>query len=120
MAYLLGALARKFQLSVGSLVRLLDERMHDHHTLADEKTVERATDAGLPARPELEETFAKRPRMGETKIRAVFDQEFHQTGIVRKDINGPRLDLSKDALVEILDLVAHGRRLAKMRTLRNA
>jgi hypothetical protein len=38
----------------------------------------------------------------------VFDQEFNQTSIVRKNVNGPRLNLGKDALVEILNLVAHG------------
>ncbi len=90
--------------------------MHDHYTLANEKTVERTTDAGMPARPQLKEAFAKRPRMRKTKIRAVFDQEFNQTSIVRKDVNGPRLDLGKDALVEIIDLVAHRYRLAKTRT----
>lgn len=90
--------------------------MHDHYTLANEKTLERTTDAGMPARPQLKEALAKRPRMRKTKIRAMFDQEFNQPGIVRKDVNGARLDLSKDAPVEILDLVAHKYGLAKTRT----
>lgn len=90
--------------------------MHDHYTLANEKTVERSTDAGMPARPQLKEAFTKRTRMRKTKIRAVFDQQFNQTSIVRKDANGPRLDLGKNALVEILDLVAHRHRLAETLT----
>jgi len=94
--------------------------MHNHYMLANEKTVKRPSDAGMPARPQLKETFAKRPRMRKTEIRAVFDQEFNQTSIVRKNVNGPRLNLGKDALVEILNLVAHGFMLAKTRTRRNA
>ena len=90
--------------------------MHDHHTLADEKTVERPTDAGMPARPQLEEPFAKRPRVGQAKTRAVLGQEFNQTSVIRKDVNRPGFDLGKDARVEILDLVAHGRMLANTRT----
>lgn len=89
------------------------------YTLANEKTVERSTDAGMPARPQLKETFAKRPRMRKTKIRAVFDQELNRTSIVRKNVNGPRLDLGKDALMETLDLVAHGGMQAITRTRRN-
>jgi hypothetical protein len=81
--------------------------MQDYHTLANEKAVEHPTDARMSARPQLEESVAKRSRVGKTKIRAVFGQEFNQSSGIRKDINRPRLNLGKDALMEVLDLVAH-------------
>jgi len=45
----------------------------------------------------------------ETKTGAVFDQELHQTGIVRENVYGPSFDFGKDAVVEILDLLSHDR-----------
>jgi hypothetical protein len=32
------------------------------------------------------------------------DQQFHQAGVVREAIDGPRLDLRQDAAVEVLNL----------------
>jgi hypothetical protein len=81
--------------------------MQDDHTLANEKAVERPTDARMSARPQFEQSFAKRSRVGKTKIRAVLGKEFNQSSVIRKDINRPRLNLGKDALVEVLDFVAH-------------
>jgi hypothetical protein len=46
----------------------------------------------------------------------VINQEFDQTSIVRENVNRPRFDFGKDALMEVLDLEGHGRRLAKTRT----
>jgi hypothetical protein len=45
--------------------------------------------------------------VGKAKTRAVLDEEFDQASVVRKDIDGPGIDLGKDTLMEILDLVAH-------------
>ena len=93
--------------------------MQDHHSLADEKTVEHPPDPGATPRPKLEKPITHCPRMRKAKVRPVIDQEFNQASIIRKDVDRPGFDLGQDALVEILDPVAHDHMLANVLTRRN-
>ncbi len=85
---------------------LLDERVQHDNALADQKAIERAADARPTARPKFEQPVAERARMRKAKTWPVFDQQFNETHIVGKNIDRPRFDLCKDALVEILELNA--------------
>lgn len=54
--------------------------------------------------------------MRQAKARTVFGQQFNKTGVVGKDIDWPRFDVGKYALVEVFDLERHAAMLANMRT----
>jgi len=54
------------------LLGLLDEGVHDYHTLADQKAVERSANARTSARSELEQSIPERTSVRKPKIRALF------------------------------------------------
>ena len=45
-------------------------------------------------------------------------QKFDQASVVRQNIDRPRLDLSQDTLMEVVDLIGHTRMLANTLTVR--
>jgi hypothetical protein len=53
MEYLFHAFASQLQVSISSLLGLLDECVQHHSALADEKTIERPPDARFASWPEL-------------------------------------------------------------------
>lgn len=87
---------------------------------ANEKAVERPPNAGTTARPKLEQAITKRSRVRKPESWSVLGQEFDQARVVREDVHGPRLNLVKHPLVEVLDLEGHNGMLAYMRTQSNA
>jgi len=63
MLQLLYAFASQFEFLVRGLLGLLDEGMHNNHAFADQEAIERTTDTGSTARPQLEESIAPRARV---------------------------------------------------------
>jgi hypothetical protein len=57
--------------------------------------------------------------MRKPQIRAVLSEQFDQVRIVGQNVYWLRLDLGEHALVEVLDLERHRRRLAHVLTRRN-
>jgi len=92
--------------------------MHDDHAATDKKTIERSANAYLSARAQFEEPAAERTGVRKAEIRAMVCQQLRQPRIVRKDVNGPRLDFGEHALVEVLDPKRHNVMLANTLTLR--
>ena len=54
--------------------------------------------------------------MGQSETWAVIHQQFHQTGVVRKDIHRPGFNRSQYSRVEVSNLIRHQRRLANTLT----
>jgi len=55
------------------LLSLLDERMQHCDSLANDEAVKRATYAGPPMQPQLEQAIAERTRVRQAQSRAVFE-----------------------------------------------
>lgn len=70
----------------------------------------------MPTFPRGRSSKSPPPIAREAKIRAVIYQQFQQPRVVRKDVKGPRLDLGKDAFVEVFDHKRHSEMLANMLT----
>ena len=56
----------------------------------------------------LERAEAEGARVRQPQARPMPGEELDQAGVVREDIHGPRFDLRKHPLVEVLDLEGHG------------
>jgi hypothetical protein len=100
------------------LLRLLDERVQNDDTPAKHEAVERAADTGAPARAQLEQSGAERPRMRQAKTRAMLGKQLNQARIVSKNVYRPRLDFGAHAFVEVLNLERHASMLANALTTR--
>lgn len=70
--------------------------MEDDGPFANEKAIERSTDAGTTARPKLEQAITESPRVRQPETRPIFGQQFDQTRVVGEDIYGPRLNLVEE------------------------
>jgi hypothetical protein len=101
---LLEALARQFQITIGRLLSLLDERVQHRDTLAHHEAVERAAYASPTTWPQLEQSVAKGAGVRQAKTGAVLGQKLNEARIVCKDINWPGFDLGEHAFMEVLDL----------------
>jgi hypothetical protein len=107
MLQLLEALACQPELSIWRLLSLFDKCVQHSDSFAHHEAVEGATYARVASRPSLEQASAQWARMWQSKTRAVLDQQLNKARIICKDIDRPRFDLSKDTLMEILDLKRH-------------
>jgi hypothetical protein len=107
MQQLPGALARQLQLPVGRLLGLLDERVNNHDTPSQNEAVERSANSRLAPRAQLKQSLAERSGMRKPQVRTMFREQFDQSRVVGNDINRPRLDLSQDTFVEVLNLERH-------------
>nr|WP_310567197.1 hypothetical protein [Hydrogenophaga sp.] len=107
MVQLLHVLASQFQLSVQGLRGLLDEGVHHHHKLADQKAVERASDACAASWPQLEEAVAHCTGVRQAEVCAVLGEQFDQVRIVGRHIDRPCLNLGQNARVEVFDFVSY-------------
>jgi predicted component of type VI protein secretion system len=72
MLHLLKAFTSELQLAVRGLLRLLDERVQDNHSLSDQMAVERSTNAGATTRPKLKQAIAEGARVWQSKTWPVF------------------------------------------------
>ena len=90
--------------------------MQYHSTLADENTIKRPPNARFASRPELEETASERTRMRKPKIPAVIHEKFCNSCAIRKNVRGPRLDLSEYSGMEVFDGVPHTTMFSYLRT----
>ena len=68
-------------------------------------------------RPKFEQPFAHAPRVRQSQVWTMLKQKLDQPGVVGKHIDGPRLDVSEDAWVVVLDDVRHEAMLAHALTL---
>lgn len=101
---LLLAFARQLQFTIWHLLCLLDERMQYHNAAAEKETVEGSADTGATTRTKLEEPVPECARMRKPQAWAMLSKKLDKAGVVRQDIDRPRLDLGEHALVEVLDL----------------
>jgi hypothetical protein len=113
---LLQAFPRQFQLTVGSLLRLLDKGVQHHDPLTHEKTVKRPSNPGATPRTKLKQPITESARVRQPQVWPEFQQQFYQASIVRKDIHRPRLNLGQNTLMKVFDLERYRGMLARMRT----
>ena len=88
-------------------------------SFAHHKAIERSAYASPAARPKLEKSIAEGARVRQAEAWTVRSQELDKTHVVGEDIDRPRLNLSKYAFVEVLDLKRLATMLANTLTLSN-
>jgi hypothetical protein len=67
--------------------------MQDDNPFANEKAVERSTDAGTTARPKLKQAITEGPRVRKPEARPMFNKQFNQACVIGENIHGPRLNI---------------------------
>jgi hypothetical protein len=67
--------------------------MQDNNPFANEKAVERSTDAGPTARPKLKQAITEGARVRKPETRSMLNKQFNQARVVGENVNGPRLNV---------------------------
>ena len=94
--------------------------MEHDHPLTDKVAVRCPADALATSGTELEEAATKGARMRHPQVRPELHEQFDESRIVGEHTDRPAFDLGEDALIEVLDGVRQGPRLADSLTLVNA
>ncbi len=93
--------------------------MQNYDLPPDNEAVERTAYAFPSSGPKLEEAASHSPAVRHAKHRAELHEKFDQPSVVGHNVDRPRLYLVEDLLVEIVEVVGHGTRLANLLTFVN-
>ena len=91
---------------------------HDDASVA-QKAVERTTNPRATTRSQLEQTIAKRARVGQAELGPCSISNSVRRGVISNYVNWPRLHLGEDPSVVVLDFKRHVWELANMLTIRS-
>jgi hypothetical protein len=104
---LLQSLSSELDFVVWRLLRLLDKGVEHDYAPPNEKAVEGPTNTRPTARPQLKQAIAKSSRIRQFQIGTMLDEQFDDSRVVRENIDGPRLDLGLNSLMEVLNGKCH-------------
>lgn len=90
---LLDPLPGQREIPLGCLLRLLDERVNDDNALPEREAVKAPADTRAATWPQLEQAFAQRARVRQTKVWPVLRRELDKSGVVSEHVDRPRLNL---------------------------